>query len=57
MSDKENYFYSKDTKTLGPFDADKVSKLIQDKQIGPNDWVHTSSINWVATNSFTEFRE
>ena len=34
-----------------------ISKLIKDKQIGTNDWVYTSSKNWVAANSFTEFRE
>ena len=57
MPEAEKYFYSKDMDTLGPFDAEKISELIQKGEIKSSDWMFTASKNWVVASSFTEFKE
>jgi hypothetical protein len=56
MTESEKYFYSKDLDTLGPFDAEKISELIQKGEIKSSDWMFTASKNWVVASSFTEFK-
>lgn len=57
MTKSENYFYSKDMKTKGPFDAEKISELIRKGEITINDWMFTASRNWAVASSFTEFEK
>jgi len=57
MTEAENYFYSKDMVNFGPFDAEKISELIQMGEIKSSDWMFTKSKNWVVASSFTEFKE